>query len=227
MNRNEKNVNKLTMLGMMTALVFVSNYLRITMPIAIGGRTSFTLANIMCCLSGLLLGPVGGFASGLGSAIYDLTNPAYAPECWITFLTKGVMGMVAGLAMKDRETPAYGRCTVSAALGCVAYYILYFFKSFAYDGLLMGGLTASVAAAALPLKIPASLFNGRGGHHSGAPAVRGSAAVPEADAYSASLIFGLPCPGPFVKYHMGAGLVFLLRKSIIKLQFDVGKRRTE
>ena len=74
--------------------------------------------------------------------------------------TKGVMGMVAGLAMKDRETPAYGRCTVSAALGCVAYYILYFFKSFAYDGLLMGGLTASVAAAALPLKIPASLFNG-------------------------------------------------------------------
>lgn len=51
MNRNEKNVNKLTMLGMMTALVFVSNYLRITMPIAIGGRTSFTLANIMCCLS--------------------------------------------------------------------------------------------------------------------------------------------------------------------------------
>ena len=149
MNRNEKNVNKLTMLGMMTALVFVSNYLRITMPIAIGGRTSFTLANIMCCLSGLLLGPVGGFASGLGSAIYDLTNPAYAPECWITFLTKGVMGMVAGLAMKDRETPAYGRCTVSAALGCVAY-----------DGLLMGGLTASVAAAALPLKIPASLFNG-------------------------------------------------------------------
>ena len=52
MNRNEKNVNKLTMLGMMTALVFVSNYLRITMPIAIGGRTSFTLANIMCCLSG-------------------------------------------------------------------------------------------------------------------------------------------------------------------------------
>ena len=27
---NQKKVNKLTMLGMMTALVFVSNYLRIT-----------------------------------------------------------------------------------------------------------------------------------------------------------------------------------------------------
>ena len=37
---NQKSINKLTALGMMTALVFVSNYLRITMPIAIGGGIS-------------------------------------------------------------------------------------------------------------------------------------------------------------------------------------------
>ena len=48
----------LAFLGMMTALVFASNYARIIMPIAIGGRTSFTLANIVCVLSGLLLGPI-------------------------------------------------------------------------------------------------------------------------------------------------------------------------
>lgn len=59
MNRNEKNVNKLTMLGMMTALVFVSNYLRITMPIAIGGRTSFTLANIHVLPVRLAVGACG------------------------------------------------------------------------------------------------------------------------------------------------------------------------
>ena len=70
------------------------------------------------------------------------------------------MGLVAGLAMKDRVMPKYGRCTAAAALGCLAYYILYFFKSFAYDGLLLGGLAAPVAAGALVLKIPASLFNG-------------------------------------------------------------------
>ena len=29
---NQKSINKLTALGMMCALVFVSNYLRITMP---------------------------------------------------------------------------------------------------------------------------------------------------------------------------------------------------
>ena len=30
MEQNKRNINKLTMLGMMTALVFVSNYLRVT-----------------------------------------------------------------------------------------------------------------------------------------------------------------------------------------------------
>ena len=103
---------------------------------------------------------MGGVASGVGSALYDLTNPNYVAEAPITFITKGIMGMAAGFAMKDRTTPRYGRCTAAAALGCLAYYILYFFKSFAYDGLLIGGLPAATAAAALVLKIPASIFNG-------------------------------------------------------------------
>ena len=127
MKENRFSVQKLALLGMMTALVFAGNYARIIMPIAIGGRTSFTLANILCCLSGLLLGPAGGLASGLGSALYDLTNPLYAAECWITFLTKGAMGMVAGLAvsgaLKERKL-TYGRALVGAVAGCVAYYIL-------------------------------------------------------------------------------------------------------
>ena len=156
------SVQKLALLGMMSALVFASNYLRVTMPIAIGGRTSFTLANILCCMSGLVLGPAGGLASGLGSAIYDLTNPLYASECWITFLTKGAMGLVAGLTVKkalSEDKLTYPKAVTGAILGCVTYYILYFFKSFAYDGLLIDGLTVPVALSVLPLKVPASLFN--------------------------------------------------------------------
>ena len=99
--REHDATRRLAYLGLMAALVFASNYARITLPIALGGQTSFTLANIVCCLCGLLLGPVGGLASGLGSALYDLTNPLYAAECWITFLTKGTMGLVAGLAALD------------------------------------------------------------------------------------------------------------------------------
>lgn len=153
---------KLVLLGMMAALVFASNYARIIMPIAIGGNTSFTLANIVCCLSGLILGPVGGLASGLGSALYDLTNPLFAAECWITFLTKGAMGLVAGLAVKgalDRDRLTYRRSLLGSALGCAAYYILYFTKCFLYDGILLEGLPPIVALGILPLKVPASMFN--------------------------------------------------------------------
>ena len=162
MRSRSNSTLKIAVLAMMTALVFASNYLRITMPIAIGGNTSFTLANIMCCLSGLLLGPIGGLASGLGSALYDLTNPLFVSECWLTFLTKGAMGLGAGLVMwkaSHREEPTYPRCLSGAALGCVIYYILYFAKSYFYNGLLVDGLTPTVALATLPLKVPASIFN--------------------------------------------------------------------
>ena len=160
---NRFSARRLALLGMMAALVFAGNFARVVMPIAIAGRTSFTLANIFCCLSGLLLGPMGGLASGLGSALYDLTNPLYAAECWITFLTKGAMGLFAGLAVRgalERDELTYPRGLTGSAVGCAAYYILYFTKVFAYDGLLLGGLPAGAAAAMIPLKVPASLFNG-------------------------------------------------------------------
>ena len=45
------STRKLALLGMMAALVFAGNYARVTLPLAIGSQTSFTLANIFCCLS--------------------------------------------------------------------------------------------------------------------------------------------------------------------------------
>ncbi len=162
MNKDRFSVQKLALLGMMTALVFAGNYLRVIMPIAIGGKTSFTLANILCCMSGLVLGPAGGLASGLGSALYDLTNPLYAAECWLTFLTKGAMGLVAGLTVKkalSEDKLTYPKALTGAILGCVTYYILYFAKSVFYDGILLEGLTLTVAVAVIPLKLPASIFN--------------------------------------------------------------------
>lgn len=162
MEKSRFTTRRVAMLAMMTALVFVSNYLRITIPINIGGNTSFTLANIMCCLSGLLLGPLGGIASGLGSALFDLTDPRFVSECWITFLTKGAMGLGAGLVVisaEKRTNPVYGRCLSGAVLGCVIYYILYFAKSYFYNGLMVEGLQPAAALTTLVLKVPASLFN--------------------------------------------------------------------
>lgn len=157
------STRKLAYMGLMTALVFASNYARIVMPVSIGGNTAFTLANIVCCLSGLILGPIGGLASGLGSAIYDLTNPLYAAECWITFLTKGAMGLMAGVAayalMKKSDAHPYGKYLAASVCGCLAYYVLYFLKTFLIAGLFAADGSAALGVAAIVSKIPASVFN--------------------------------------------------------------------
>ena len=68
-SKDHQQLLKLCAAAAMTAIVFAGNYLRVTIPISLGGVTSFTLANILCALSGILLGPWWGFvAAGAGSA---------------------------------------------------------------------------------------------------------------------------------------------------------------
>lgn len=156
------SARKLAYLGLLTALVFASNYARIVMPISIGGNTAFTLANIVCCLAGFLMGPIGGLASGLGSALYDLTNPIYAAECWITFLTKGAMGLVAGLIafrLLKKGGHRYGKYLFSGIMGCVVYYLLYFCKTFLISGLFAEAGSTALGITAVVSKLPASAFN--------------------------------------------------------------------
>ena len=75
------STRKIVLAALMAALTVVGSGLRVTIPVDIGGNTAFHLGNIMCALSGLLLGPgLGGLAAGLGSAIYDMTNPLYISE---------------------------------------------------------------------------------------------------------------------------------------------------
>lgn len=154
------STKKLALLGMLAAFVFASNYARVTLPVPIGGYQSFTLANIVCILSGLILGPIGGLASGLGSALYDLTNPLWAAECWITFITKGAMGLMAGMAMSRMPKRNYMTFLISAVVGCLTYYALYYTKQIGYNGMLLGGLEFQAAAVVSASKIPSSLFNG-------------------------------------------------------------------
>ena len=153
----------LALAGMMAAVVFAGNYARIVIPISLGGQTAFTLGNIFSCLSGLLLGPIGGLSSGIGAALYDLMDPRYAAECWMTFFTKGAMGLAAGLVAAGglkKENLTYPRALVGGLVGCVVYYILYFAKTFFYSGMLLKGLAAPLAGALVLEKVPASIFNG-------------------------------------------------------------------
>ena len=84
----------IVMIGLMAAVVFVvTMFLSIRIPTPTG-TTMIKLANAFVLLCGLLLGPVrGGLAAGIGSMIFDLMTPEYAPEAWITFLRFFLMGM--------------------------------------------------------------------------------------------------------------------------------------
>lgn len=164
-SKMHRTILKICVTAMMTAIVFVSNYLRITMPVPLGGVTAFTLANILCALSGILLGPWSGFlAAGLGSAFYDLTNPAYVMEAPITLVTKGLYGLIAGLVLyhlfrNSREK--YGPQLAATAAAAVGYMINYSIKTFFYNGMAINGFTEAAQCWALVVsKVPATITNG-------------------------------------------------------------------
>ena len=159
-SKKKLSTRKIVFLALMAALVAVGSALRITLPLDIAGTTSFHLGNIMCALSGLLFGPwFGGLAAGLGSAIYDMTNPLYISECWLTFLMKGAYGVVAGLVAFSGKKPwGMGKAIAGTAAAAVTYAVLYMLKSF-IKNMLVKGLAAAPAFLALAGKVPATVFN--------------------------------------------------------------------
>lgn len=163
MNQNKKlSTKRIVIAGLMAALTVAGSALRITLPVDIAGTTSFHLGNIMCALSGVLLGPwLGGFAAGLGSAIYDMMNPLYISEAWITFLMKGVYALVTGLIVRgtDQRSFTYRRTLIGTTAGALSYAVLYLAKSYFYSGLFLNGLTPDAALIALIGKLPATAFN--------------------------------------------------------------------
>lgn len=162
MNSNKSlSTKKLVTAALLAALTTAGSYLRITLPLQIAGTTSFHLGNIMCALSGILLGPwLGGLAAGLGSAIFDMLNPMWISEAWITFLFKGAYGLAVGLiAWAGRNKWGYGKATVATVAGALTYAALYLAKSYFYDGLFLNGLTADAAMLTIIGKLPATTFN--------------------------------------------------------------------
>ena len=163
MKKNNKlTAYKLVLTALLAALTYISSsFFRITLPISIGGTTSFHLGNIFCALSGILLGPwLGGLSAGIGSMICDLLNPLYISEFWITFLTKGLIGLMAGLCTHwGSKKWGYGKATLGAAVGAVSYLLVYLAKSYFYNCLFLKGLTPEAALASTLARVPLSSFN--------------------------------------------------------------------
>lgn len=165
MKTSKLTTKKIVLTAMLAALTVAGSAIRITLPLEIAGTTSFHLGNILCALSGILLGPwLGALAAGLGSAIYDMMNPLYISEAWITFLTKAAYGLAAGaVAWGGKKISgyewSYGRALAATAAGALTYALLYLGKSFFYSGMLLSGLTAEAALLAVIPKLPATAFN--------------------------------------------------------------------
>lgn len=159
------STRKIVLTALLAALTVAGSAIRVTLPIDIAGNTSFHLGNILCALAGLLLGPwYGALAAGIGSMIYDFTNPLFISESWITLLTKGAYGLVAGLLFwsvfrKPTGTKSvYPKAAIASAAAAVTYGVLYLLKSY-IKALVVQGLTHDAAMLALAAKLPATIFN--------------------------------------------------------------------
>ena len=118
----------ITFAAMMIALVFVSNYISIPT-----GYSRLHVANAICLLAGMMFGGLkGAVIAGLGSALFDLTFPAYAPEAWITFINKGAMALVCGIIVHDKSNKLnpHALRLIAAITGSLLYIVLYLGKSY-------------------------------------------------------------------------------------------------
>lgn len=163
MRQEHKKLLRLVIAALLVALVFSGSKIEIILPLSVGGNSRFHLGNIMCALSGILLGPWwGGLAAGLGSALYDCTNVLYIAEAPITFITKGLYGVIAGAVFqgvfhRKVKYPAMAASTLCAA---VSYMLIYLAKTFFYNAMLLEGMTVNAAWIAVVAKVPSALFNG-------------------------------------------------------------------
>ncbi len=169
------NIRQVAFVGIMAALVYVTSaYLQINIPTAIGS-TRLHMGNVMCLLSGLLLGPFqGGLAAGIGSVFFDLTNPMYIASAPFTFAFKFIMAWLCGIIAHKCGKEVLWKTILGAVTGAVTYVILYLGKSFIEDYFVLGlpleavvltvtqkGLVSTVngiiaAAASVPLYLALS-----------------------------------------------------------------------
>jgi uncharacterized membrane protein len=132
-------VKELAFISILAALVYVTSaYLQIPIPTAIGS-TRLHMGNVMCLLSGLLLGPLqGGLAAGIGSMFFDLTNPLYIASAPFTFAFKFIMAWLCGIIAHKCGKEVLWKTVLGAVIGAVTYVILYLGKSFIEDHFVLG-----------------------------------------------------------------------------------------
>ena len=158
-NHSDLSTFRITFIGMMAAIIFVVNYLRIPFM-----GTSLHLTNGLRALAGLLFGPAGRFlAAGLGSFLFDLVS-GYSAQSFITLITKGMIAFVAaliGYRAAHEETLGSREHLIilfASILGAFTYVALYMLKTFIM-GRFVNGLAPDAVTVTMLSKLPGSLLN--------------------------------------------------------------------
>ena len=155
MNEKRRDLYRIVAVGLMSALVYVGNF----MSIPLSNETRVHLGNSMCLLAGLLFGGVsGGLSSGIGGALYDLFNPLYTLSAPYTFFSKFAMGWTAGKLNRSGIKSEFARTLTAAISGQIVYIILYLGKAF-IEQLILGN-PVETAASVMMVKASASVTNG-------------------------------------------------------------------
>lgn len=151
------SVTRIVFIAMLAAVVCVVTLYRFPL---LGSKVH--LANAMCLLSGLLMGPfAGGLAAGLGSALYDTMLGGYGMvDALITFVTKFAMAWIcAKIAFAADSEAKNSHWNVAACvIGALSYVAMYMGKTFIFQKFVYGFPAETVWATMLS-KLPASLIN--------------------------------------------------------------------
>lgn len=152
-SRGGLTIVEITQIGIMAGIVYAASaFLQIPIPTVIG-NTRLHMGNVICLLAGMLLGAFrGGLAAGVGSMLFDLTNPAYIASAPFTFLFKFAMAWVCGgiinhhtdnyikdnCRAKRRRTSLRMRYLLGGAAGSITYIVCYLTKNFVEHRFVLG-----------------------------------------------------------------------------------------
>ena len=108
--------------AMMAALVTVSTYvIQIPVPATNG---YINIGDVMVFTSALVFGPlVGGIAGGLGSSLADILG-GYWPFVPVTFVVKGLEGLVSGLISDSRHVTKDTLAVLAGGIIMISGYFL-------------------------------------------------------------------------------------------------------
>lgn len=123
---------RIALCGVMAAVVFLATQIKVNTSIGYGNLgDGFILA------SSFLLGPIAFFPAAIGSALADIFL-GYAVYVPATFFIKGMMGLVAGLILRQKNV-SWQKKILAAVIAEAMMVTLYY----AFEVLMYGALAAA------------------------------------------------------------------------------------